>query len=384
MITIVVGAQFGGEGKGKISAFLHNKRRYDVVCRCGGVNSSHTVHWDGGSYRFRMLPTSVVFNDDHRIVFGAGTLLHINTLMSEIGRFRIDFSRVLIDPQAGIITEDCIQRQREDQRYQSIGSTLTGTGYASADRALRRLPIARDFPILAPMISDTKTFLYKAAKRRENILIEGHQGAMLSNYHGDYPYTSSRDSTAAAMLSELGMGLKWKYETVLVLKTFSTRNHAGNLPNELTPKHAEKIGIVEYGGGSWGVEDKRRRVGSIDFEIIAAAIRMNTPAFLAVTALDYMFPNLHGLKDASKISNDARHYISSLENSLGVKVGVVSSGKHADEGFFYGPCSETSRHPHAPNMIKDRNLFEYNHPSSGNDDRNRWPTSGPGPQSDSE
>src|SRR5688572_21131628 len=115
MITMVVGAQYGGEGKGKVCAYLASRARYRVACRCGGVNSSHTVvDAKGHTIKLRMIPAAAVIDSNVEIVYGAGALIHVHTLLSEISELNIDPKRVKIDPRAGVVTAALIERQRRD------------------------------------------------------------------------------------------------------------------------------------------------------------------------------------------------------------------------------------------------------------------------------
>src|SRR5690606_30233015 len=104
-----------------------------------------------------------------------------------------------------------------------------------------------DSEALRPLLGDVVRILYDAARNGDDILLEGHQGAGLSNYHGDYPYTSSRDCVAAALLSEVGLGLRWKTHVILAIKVFPTRNHSGRLPGEMASEDAERLGVQEFG-----------------------------------------------------------------------------------------------------------------------------------------
>jgi adenylosuccinate synthase len=329
MITIVVGSQYGGEGKGKICAFLGARDQPELVCRTGGVNSSHTVVSGAAQHRLRMVPASAVHHQS-KIIYGAGSLLHIQTLFDEMRALGISADDVIIDERAGIVTEECISAQRADPRYEKLGSTLTGTGYATAQRAQRRLPLAREFNVLRPFMKDVPKYLHTALLANQRVLVEGHQGSGLSNYHGDYPFTSSRDCIAAALLSELGVGLAHPSEVVLVVKLFPTRNHGGALPHEIGVKEAEQYGIFEQGGGSWGIADKRRRVGTLDHNTVKRAIMLNTPSYLALTGLDYSFPNLRGARAAADLTPEAISLLKTLNRALGVHIGLVSTGPDTD------------------------------------------------------
>lgn len=320
MITIVVGGQYGGEGKGKISAFLAREGNYAAVCRCGGANSSHTVIAGGIRHRLRMMPTAAAGRRDFLAVFGAGTLLHLPTLFQEVEALRFPLDRIVIDPNAGIISDDLVEQQRADERYQALGSTLTGTGYASAERCRRRLTLARDIPALQPHLRSVPDVLSGFLSAGRNILLEGHQGAALSNYHGDYPYTSSRDCTAPSMLAECGVGLGWPTSVVLVAKAFPTRNHQGALPGEMSTTEVSAMRIVEFGGGSWGIADRQRRVGTFDLDDLRRAVVLNGPSIIAMTGLDYLN------EGRPEMSVAAETFVGRIERNLLKPVGIVSFG----------------------------------------------------------
>jgi adenylosuccinate synthase len=323
MISIVVGAQYGGEGKGKVAAYLAMKNRPHCTLRCGGPNSSHTVVWKGRTFRLRMMPAAAVVNPKIEVCFGAGTLIHIPTLKQEARD--IGYQGVLrIDNQAGIITEDIIREQREDPRYALIGSTMTGTGYASARRCLRKLKLAREFAELSGSLVNISELLQEKIAKGKHILVEGHQGYGLSNYHGDYPYTSSRDSTASSMLAEIGLGpIQKAMKVILVAKMFPTRNHPGKLDDEITTAEADALRIVEFGGGSWGVKDQRRRVGLLDFDIIKRAVVANSATEIALTGVD------HYLRTFAVPQDGGAHLIQTirdLERETGIIVQYLSGG----------------------------------------------------------
>jgi adenylosuccinate synthase len=323
MITIVVGAQYGGEGKGKIAAYLALNEKPECAIRCGGPNSSHTVVWKGKTVRLRMMPTAAVINPKIEVCFGAGALIHITTLLQECQQIGF-LGDLRIDPQAGIVTEEVIKEQRQDPRYAAIGSTMTGTGYASAKRCLRSLMVARECTDLSNYLADVSILIGEKLSKNKRILVEGHQGFGLSNYHGDYPYTSSRDSTSSSMLAEIGIGpIQKDMKVVLVAKMFPTRNHAGKLEEELTPAQVNALEIFEFGGGSWGIKDRRRRVGLLAFEIIKRAVGANSATEIAITGVDNF------LRAFSKSKDGIAHFIQTtkdLERTTGAPVRYLSWG----------------------------------------------------------
>lgn len=330
MIILVVGGQYGGEGKGKIAAFLAKQEQPDIVARTGGVNSKHTVVTNGKSLDLRQLPTACAVGFSKKVVYGAGSLIHIPTLFEEMEKLNIPKSQIFIDQNTGIITEENIREQRQDGRYAEIGSTLTGTGYATAQRALRKLPLAKEFAELSEMLGSAPEFFFNALQEHKTVLVEGHQGAGLSNFHGDYPYTSNRDSTAAELLSELGLGPKHELRIMLVVKAFPTRNHNGRLPNEITIEEANRLGIQEYGGGSWGVDNRRRRVGRIDIEELKRAVILNTPTEIALTGMDYFDIESKDSTSESSLSTEARRLISDIEGATQTPVSLISTGAETD------------------------------------------------------
>ena len=325
MLTLVVGAQYGGEGKGKICSYLGAARQFPYVCRTGGVNSSHAVQFRNRFYKLRMMPASAVVSSS-TYLFGAGSLIHIETLRREMDELGVADDRVVIDSRAGVVSEDCVAAQRLDERYERLGSTLTGTGYATAERSLRRLKLAIDYPELQTHIGDVTRMLYNANRADLPILVEGHQGMGLSNYHGDYPYTSSRDCTAAAIMSEIGVGPLVNIEVILVVKMFPTRNHAGTLPSEMPNDEAGALGIFERGGGAWGLPDRRRRVGRLNWNDVERAVMLNSPTMVALTGFDYAFPETAGQSDQRKLSPAARKFVEEFERRIGVSVGLISTG----------------------------------------------------------
>jgi adenylosuccinate synthase len=353
MITIVVGAQYGGEGKGKVCAYLADKEGIDIACRCGGPNSSHTVVTGGQELRLRMMPVAAAINKQVDVYFGAGTLIHIPTLEREIRELKYQ-GRLLIDPRAGIITDEIVEQQRADNRYIELGSTLTGTGLASALRAQRKLKLAADYSELRRYIADVSEHMRIAmSKSKWRIMVEGHQGFGLSNYHGDYPYTSSRDSTSAEMLSELGIGpIQKGMRIVLVVKLFPTRNHAGSLGEEISEIERRALGIREYGGGSWGIPDRERRVGLFDLEIVRKAIFANSPTEIALTGADYYDRDLRGAIEMNDTSA-LREFISDFRKQIPQPpIKYVSTGRETNSMIPIGGKPKTPRKS-AKNQMSD-------------------------------
>jgi len=199
-LAAVVGGQFGGEGKGAITAYLVVQDKVEILIKTGGPNSAHTFGKNGQIMRVRMVPCGANFGPS-TIVYPAGCLIHLETLFFEIRELNYT-GQILIDPRAGIVENSHIEEQRQDSFYHHAGSTLTGTGAATAARSRRRLRLAKDEPMLASFVGDTMLFLVNALEAGKTVLIEGSQSFGLSNYHGDYPYTTSGSTGNGVALDE--------------------------------------------------------------------------------------------------------------------------------------------------------------------------------------
>lgn len=330
-LSIVVGGQFGGEGKGAITAFLVVKDKHSILVKTGGPNSTHSFGKESWLARVRMVPCGANLGPS-TLVYPAGCLIHVETLFSEIRQLNF-VGKIVVDPKAGIVEAVHIKQQQEDSFYNNAGSTLTGTGAASAARAQRRLRLARDEPKLAEFLGDAQMFLAKAIDTGKGVLIEGSQSFGLSNYHGEYPYTTSRDTSVGSFLGQVGLGIEYVDEVILVVKCFPTRNRVGSgpLPFELSEEfvvaHADSL--EEHGGGTYGEVGPRRRIACFDFEIARRAIIANTPNYIAVTGLDRL-ASLQSEKSINEHYGTPADFLSSLEKELGLPVGVQGWGPYIE------------------------------------------------------
>ena len=202
--TVIVGGFFGDEGKGKIVAYLARKDKADMAVRGGvGPNAGHTVMFHGKEHKTRMLPSALVSNQT-RLMIGPGVLININVLLEEIKNFDTR-DRTFVDPQCCIIANTHIEMDRSDPNLNRIGTTGTGTGPANADRALRKASLARDSFELSEYLQDIPSIVNRAIDDDKTVLIEGTQGTFLSLYHGTYPFVTSKDVTASAICSDVGI-----------------------------------------------------------------------------------------------------------------------------------------------------------------------------------
>ena len=339
MLALVMGGQFGGEGKGNIVASLTRRFAPTMLVKTGGPNSSHTYKKGGRRWRLRALPAGTDFFKG-RVVFPAGSLIHVPTLFDELDEVGFSGS-LLIDPQAGVITEAHIAAQKADHRYYSIGSTRTGTGAACADRSLRKLTLARDCRDLRAFLVDTLPLLTEASELDDITLIEGSQGFGLSNYHGDYPYVTSRDTTASGLLSQLGVAPRALGMSILVLKCFPTRNAEGDGPlfgEEVISSLAvgDEVFAGEFGGGSYESGDHIRRIGLFDWDLALRAVQSTAPDFLAITGLDRLAA-LDRFPAISEWYETPSAFVGCLEDRLGTPVGISAWGPSIEDVEFAPP-----------------------------------------------
>ena len=210
-LIFVGGGQYGGEGKGLISTAISYWDNQDILVKTGGPNSAHTYKLLGKIHTYRMIPSASTFGNNS-IVFPAGSLIYPAQLKKELGLAKFK-GKVIIDPNAGLIEYSHIKTQESDVFYQYGGSTLTGTGAASAARSLRRLSLVKESGLDKEItdsynveITNSQEYLASQYREGKKILVEGSQGFGLSNYHGNYPFVSSRDNTVNGLMAQVGLG----------------------------------------------------------------------------------------------------------------------------------------------------------------------------------
>jgi len=231
--------------------------------------------------------------------------------------------RLKVDPQASIIEEKHVKREREDLHLMSkIGSTGQGVGAAIEDRVKRVAKLARDVEELRSYLDDVLTIVCNALDNGYNVLLEGTQGYYLSLYHGTYPYVTSRDTTASAVCSEVGIGPKMVDEVIVVFKSYITRVGEGPLPGELSEEEAEKLGLIEVAT----VTGRRRRVAFFNYELAKRAVIANSATQIALTRIDTLFPHASRIRRYEDLPREAKDFIEGIENKLKVPVTIISTG----------------------------------------------------------
>jgi len=319
--TVVVCGFFGDTGKGKIIAYLSLKDKTAVTARAGvGPNAGHTVVYKGKEYKMRMLP-SAFLNDKCRLLIGPGVLINPEILLQEI-QITNSQNRVGVDNQCAIIEPKHIEADKKGHLAQEIKTTGSGTGPCNAERVLRTAKLARDFPTLKKFLTDVPLEVNTAINEGKNVLIEGTQGTYLSLYHGTYPFCTSKDVTASAACSDVGVGPTKVDDVVLVFKAYTTRVGGGPLPNELSWEEAEKRGWAEVAT----VTGRRRRSAPFSYELAKRAVMLNGATQAAVTKIDVMFPECKGVKSYEELSKEARAFVEKIEKEIQVPVTLIGTG----------------------------------------------------------
>lgn len=331
-VTVVVGAQWGDEGKAKVIDLLAKEHGY-VVRYQGGHNAGHTVVVGGERYALQLTPSGILY--DHVIpVIGNGVVVDLPTLFAEIDtltRRGISCERLQVSSLAHLVfpwhqAHDAIaEALRGDDK---IGTTLKGIGPAYADKArrvgiragevlgaarfaglVRARAVAENRLItgdggealdvdeivdtfsalgerLAPYVTDTVSLLHDALSAGAHLLLEGAQATFLDLDHGTYPYVTSSNPTAGGACSGTGLGPRAIDRVVGITKAYTTRVGAGPFPTELTDGDGDRL--VEVGREFGTVTGRRRRAGWLDCVMLRHAVRLNSLSELALTKLDVL------------------------------------------------------------------------------------------------
>lgn len=374
-LITVFGGQFGSEGKGEIAALISDLYTLSAAVRIGGPNAGHTCYdRQGNKIVVQSLPTPSARNGVDAWIGPEGCIIP-ELLAQEVDAFLqrnpSDSLNLFIDECCAVITPE--HMQQEVGLKTSIGSTGEGVGAITADKIMRKPVTMRDYSFdkLGHLLATgrqeqlvnlfsyqtkyqglNKNLKYNSYKdfSPANILIEGTQGFGLSLHtSGYYPFCTSRECTPQALWAGTGINPKNAdiEQTVMVVRTYPIRvsGFSGPLANEIT---WEELNMLSNGYVTTPerttVTKKIRRIAKIDQEMVHNAALQCGPTCMALTFLDYKFPEFAGFTYAqisagfkNKQSAEALDYIASLEDIAGVPIWYISTGA--------GKASITSRHP---------------------------------------
>lgn len=321
--TIIVGAFWGDEGKGKIISYLALKDRLDFCVRTGSVNAAHTV-WDGEKrYALHMVPAAFLYSKC-RLLISAGANVQVPQFLKEVELTNVK-DRIGVDLQASIIEEKHAVQDKTSAHFKGIGTTGWGVGPALEERVRRAAKLARDIPELTPFLTDSVTEINEGIDAGKKVLLEGTQGFLLSLYFGTYPYVTGRDTGASAIASEAGVGPTRVDDVIIVYKSFMTRVGAGPMPGELTKEEAQKRGWFETAAGT----GRDRRSAPFDFDLARKTAKINGATHAALTKLDSLFPECRGARKLEALSSEARRFLREVEDRTRVPLVLIGTGPDA-------------------------------------------------------
>jgi len=322
--TVIAGGFWGDEGKGKIISYLALKEPLDVCVRTGSVNAAHTIWYQGKRYALHMVPGGFV-HEKCRLLIAAGSNVETKSFLEEVELTGVK-NRIGVDSQASIIEEKHAEQDKASAHLKgTIGTTGRGVGPAVEERARRSAKLARDMPELEPYLADVAAETNKAIDTGRNVLLEGTQGIMLSLFHGTYPYVTSRDTSAAAICSEVGVGPTKVDNVLLVLKAFMTRVGTGPLPGEISKEEAQKRGWFETAAGT----GRDRRAAPFSFELAKKAVMINGATQVALTKLDCVYPKCQAARNFNGLPVEAKQFIDEIQKQTGTPVALVGTGPDA-------------------------------------------------------
>ena len=328
---LVLGSQWGDEGKGKITNFLSEKA--DVVIRYqGGNNAGHTIVFDGRKFALRLIPSGV-FNESVKCILANGMVINPRAFKEEVDELRaagFPCQNLYISDRAHVLFDHHIELDRlseESLGAKKIGTTKRGIGPAYADKISRvgmRMCdfVSPEFPALykdllaiknkqiidmggtpidyektvkeytsladfvRPMVVDTVSMIGEARKSKKNILFEGAQGALLDVDFGSYPYVTSSNVTSGGTIFGTGIGCHGVDNVLGIVKAYETRVGEGAFPTE----QLNDIGnLIRKRGHEYGtVTHRPRRTGFLDLPALKYSIQINSISYLCLTLLDVL------------------------------------------------------------------------------------------------
>jgi len=333
-VSIVVGGQFGSEGKGKVALeIVRRDQATAAVIRVGGTNSGHTaVGADHETYALRQLPAAAI-DRSVQVILPAGSYIDLAIFKDELARLRLGPDRVLISPMARIITDEHKRWERGAELGRAIGSTQSGTGaavMAMTARGAAGFPLqsihADELPELAPFLRDTTSAVRSLLNAGRRVVIEGTQGFGLSLLQGGYwPKATSRDTSAAGFLAEAGLSPRDVDDVTMVIRCHPIRvaGDSGGLLGETTWETiAAEAGLPLDYREYTTVTGKVRRVGRFDPGLVRRAIAANSPSRVVLNHLDYVDPRVR----TSGITVKARVFVEKIERDIERRVDWLGTG----------------------------------------------------------
>ena len=379
MIKAIVGANWGDEGKGKITDVI--AAQSDIVIRFqGGSNAGHTIINNYGKFALHQLPSGI-FYDHTTSIIGNGVALSVENFIKELSSLEernVPKPNILISDRAQIVMPYQTELKKKIERVLAVKNTLYEHLYhqppLKVDDVFNKLMEYKE--LIAPYVTDTFEYLYEAVKEGKNILLEGQLGALKDPDFGIYPMVTS--SSTLAGYGAVGAGLP-PYEIkeiIAVVKAYSSAVGAGEFVSEIFGEEADELRRRGGDGGEFGATTGRpRRMGWLDLVASRYGCRVQgatTVAFAVLDVLGYLdeipvcvayeldgkridyFPStaqlkrckpiletlpgwkcdIRGIKKYEDLPENCRKYIEFAEKEIGVPFGMISNGPSRDDIIY--------------------------------------------------
>lgn len=339
LIDVLVGGQYGSEGKGNIAH--HLAPEYDVLVRVGGPNAGHKVFRRGmDPFTFHQVPSGALGNPGAKLVIGAGAVIGLDVLRQEISKLSLEVGKLLVDRQAIIIARKDI---KWEERYlrDEIASTAQGVGAATARKILHRKPgsdvrLASDEPSLKHYVTDTIEFFADCFSAGKKIMLEGTQGTDLSIHHGHYPHVTSRVTTATGCLAEAGLPSRLVRRIVMVCRTYPIRvgdtdtgKTSGHMSHQITLREIARRSRISYSElrrtERTSTTNRRRRIAEFDWDQLRRSVLLNGPTDIALTFADYLGVDNRRAYRYEQLTDDTLRFIEEVEKVSAIPVSLIST-----------------------------------------------------------
>ena len=333
LVDVLVGGQYGSEGKGQVAAYL--APQYDILLRVGGPNAGHTVYAVPEPYKYRHLPSGTNHNENATVVLGPGAVIDEQLLLEEIAKHQVDIGRLVIDQNAMLIEGTDKAFEMKHLRG-SIASTASGVGSATSRKTLRtaadpQVRLARDSDLLHLYVRDSREVIEQAFRDGKRVFLEGTQGTGLSIHHGAYPWVTSRDTTVSGCLAEAGISPTRVRKVVMVCRTYPIRVGGASGPLGQPLSWAE---ISRRSGIS--VRQLRRterttntntlrRAGEFEWQLLRLAAELNSPTDVALTFTDYIGIDNRRARRFDQLTKETILFIEEVERVAMAPVSLIST-----------------------------------------------------------
>ena len=333
-VDVIVGGQYGSEGKGQIAHYLGNE--YDLLVRVGGPNAGHKVYETPEPYTHHHLPSGTR-KSNARLLIGAGAVINVDNLLREIAECYIDAERLRIDKNAMVILKKDVDEERRLKA--TIGSTGQGVGAATARRIMKRneqTKLAGNVPELRPYVCTGLEVIRDVLQHNGSVCLEGTQGTGLSLYHGRYPHVTSRDTTVSGCIAEAGIAPSKVRRVVMVCRTYPIRVAD---PSEGTSGYMSlEISLEEISRRSGlNLEDieqtertsttnRERRIAEFDWDLLHTASILNHPTDIALSFVDYLSAENGNARRFEQLKADTINFIQEVERVSGARVSLIATG----------------------------------------------------------